>query len=172
MAGTTPNYSWPYPESSDFVADGATAIENLADAIDTTVETFGTYTDHSASQTSSGLTVGNGTWSVVYTRINDLVHYKGKFTFGSTSAITAAVDLVPPVSLSGGVFEFNSVTGYYDSDANVFYYGSTIGLFGNFRLTRYLISGTNVTASDLSSAAPFTWAVNDFFTWNVTYKAT
>jgi len=34
MAGTTPNNSWPYPESSDFVADGATAIENLADAID------------------------------------------------------------------------------------------------------------------------------------------
>lgn len=37
MAGTTPNRSWPYPESSDFVADGATAIENLADAIDDTI---------------------------------------------------------------------------------------------------------------------------------------
>jgi len=35
--GTTPNRSWPYPESSDFVADGATAIENLADAIDDSV---------------------------------------------------------------------------------------------------------------------------------------
>lgn len=32
--GTTANRGWPYPESSDFVADGATAIENLADAID------------------------------------------------------------------------------------------------------------------------------------------
>ncbi len=32
--GTTSNRSWPYPESSDYVADGATAIENLADAID------------------------------------------------------------------------------------------------------------------------------------------
>lgn len=38
--GTTANYSWPYPESSDYVADGATAIENLADAIDTTVENY------------------------------------------------------------------------------------------------------------------------------------
>lgn len=35
--GTTANYSWPYPESTDFVADGATAIENLADAADATV---------------------------------------------------------------------------------------------------------------------------------------
>jgi hypothetical protein len=35
--GTTSNRSWPYPESSDFVADGATAIENLADAIDASI---------------------------------------------------------------------------------------------------------------------------------------
>jgi len=38
--GTTPNYSWPYPESSDYVADGASAIENLADAIDTSVKSI------------------------------------------------------------------------------------------------------------------------------------
>ena len=36
--GTTPNFSGPSPESSDFVADGATAIENLADAVDTTLD--------------------------------------------------------------------------------------------------------------------------------------
>lgn len=35
--GTTGNYLLPYPESSDYVADGATAIENLADAIDATL---------------------------------------------------------------------------------------------------------------------------------------
>lgn len=38
--GTTPNYSWPYPESSDYVADGATAIENLADAADASLGAF------------------------------------------------------------------------------------------------------------------------------------
>lgn len=38
--GTTANYSWPYPESTDFVADGATAMENLADAADATVHTL------------------------------------------------------------------------------------------------------------------------------------
>ena len=35
--GTTTNKLFPYPESTDFVADGATAIENLADAIDPVV---------------------------------------------------------------------------------------------------------------------------------------
>jgi hypothetical protein len=35
--GNTANNNWPYPESTDLVKDGATAIENLADAIDTTL---------------------------------------------------------------------------------------------------------------------------------------
>jgi hypothetical protein len=34
--GTTSNYSWPYPESTDPVADGAVDIQALADAADTT----------------------------------------------------------------------------------------------------------------------------------------
>jgi hypothetical protein len=37
MATTTPNYGWPVPTSTDFVKDGATAIEALGDAIDATV---------------------------------------------------------------------------------------------------------------------------------------
>lgn len=41
--GNTANRSWPYPESSDFVADGATAIENLADAIDSSIGTGYSY---------------------------------------------------------------------------------------------------------------------------------
>lgn len=32
--GTTSNMSIPYPESSDYVADGATAMENIAEQID------------------------------------------------------------------------------------------------------------------------------------------
>ena len=39
MATTTPTYSWPVPTSTDYVADGAVAIEALGDAIDTTLST-------------------------------------------------------------------------------------------------------------------------------------
>ena len=51
MATTTPNYGWPVPTSTDFVKDGATAIEALGDAIDATVFGLG----------SSGLTLINTT---------------------------------------------------------------------------------------------------------------
>lgn len=35
---TTPNYDWPTPDNTSFVRDGAEAIRNLGNAIDTTVE--------------------------------------------------------------------------------------------------------------------------------------
>lgn len=37
MATTTPNFGWPVPTSTDLVKDGATAIEALGDAIDTSI---------------------------------------------------------------------------------------------------------------------------------------
>jgi hypothetical protein len=45
MATTTPNYGWDVPTSTDYVADGAVAIETLGDDIDATLYTAlgGTY---------------------------------------------------------------------------------------------------------------------------------
>jgi hypothetical protein len=39
MATVTPTYSWPVPTSTDYVKDGATAIEALGDAVDATLTT-------------------------------------------------------------------------------------------------------------------------------------
>jgi hypothetical protein len=63
MATTTPNYGWPVPTSTDYVKDGATAIEALGDAIDATV--FGlptgalTLLNTTSFTTSSGVAVDN-----------------------------------------------------------------------------------------------------------------
>jgi hypothetical protein len=39
--GTTTNYNWPIPEDTDLVKDGAEAIRDLGNAIDTTVDGLG-----------------------------------------------------------------------------------------------------------------------------------
>ena len=39
MATTTPNYGWDVPTSTDYVAQGAVAIETLGDDIDATLWT-------------------------------------------------------------------------------------------------------------------------------------
>jgi hypothetical protein len=51
--GTTTNNGWTYPESTDLVKDGATAIQTLADAIDTTLGVY--------APSTSGLTLINTT---------------------------------------------------------------------------------------------------------------
>jgi hypothetical protein len=63
MATTTPNYGWPVPTSTDFVKDGATAIEALGDAIDATV--FGLPTG--ALTLISTTTIGTAVSSVTVT---------------------------------------------------------------------------------------------------------
>ncbi len=39
MATTTPNYAWSVPTSTDYVKDGASAIETLGDSVDSTLYT-------------------------------------------------------------------------------------------------------------------------------------
>jgi hypothetical protein len=51
--GNTPNNNFPFPESTDLVKDGAQAIEDLADAIDTTLGVY--------APSSSGLELINTT---------------------------------------------------------------------------------------------------------------
>jgi hypothetical protein len=50
---TTPTYSWPLPDDTDLVKDGAEAIRDLGNAIDTTVSTTGLV--HIETQTFSAV---------------------------------------------------------------------------------------------------------------------
>ena len=63
MATTTPNYGWPVPTSTDYVKDGATAIEALGDAIDATVFGLGS----SALTLIKTQTIGTAVTSVTVT---------------------------------------------------------------------------------------------------------
>jgi hypothetical protein len=104
MATTTPNYGWPVPTSTDYVKDGATAIEALGDAIDATV--FGLPTG--ALTLISTTTIGSAVSSV-----------------NVTSAFSATYDNYQ-IIVSGGVGSGNvairlklgaTATGYYAGGA-------------------------------------------------------
>jgi hypothetical protein len=82
MAGQTTNYLFDYPTSTDYVKDGATAIETLADDVDATLFTAlgGAYPGLRLIKTQ---TVGTGVSSVNITAafsatyVNYLVIYTG-----------------------------------------------------------------------------------------------
>jgi hypothetical protein len=66
MATTTPNYGWDVPTSTDYVAQGAVAIETLGDDIDATLWTAlgGNYP---GLRLVKKQTIGNGVTSVAIT---------------------------------------------------------------------------------------------------------
>jgi hypothetical protein len=66
MATDTPNFNWPIPEDSDLIKDGAKAIRDLGNAIDTSAQDFGGGLVHINTTTFSGVAaqaVPNGTFT-------------------------------------------------------------------------------------------------------------
>jgi hypothetical protein len=130
MATTTPNYGWPVPTSTDYVKDGATAIEALGDAIDATV--FGLPAPGLVLVKTQ--TIGAAVSSIVV-----------------TDAFSATYDTYL-VTVSGGTASINnsqiifclgaSVTGYY---YKLFYSGYTAGVQNEF--------GSNTSGFDYSGSA-------------------
>jgi len=92
MATTTPNFGWPVPTSTDLVKDGATAIEALGDAIDTSmVDLKGGTTGQILSKASA--TDMDFTW---------IANDQGDITAvvaGSGIAVTSGTGPVPSVAL-------------------------------------------------------------------------
>ena len=69
MATVTPIYNWPVPTSTDYVKDGATAIESLGDAIDASLNSI-----------TSGRNVGNVLISSQTVTGSSLVTFDNVFT--------------------------------------------------------------------------------------------
>jgi len=126
MATTTPNYGWPVPTSTDYVKDGAVAIEALGDAIDATVFGLGT----------SGLTlvksqvIGTTVSSVAVTSAFSTTYDAYKIVIAGGVA-SAACDLT--LSLTGGTssYSFNLMYTSFSSTAFAAIVGSAAANFGN-----------------------------------------
>jgi hypothetical protein len=89
MATTTPNYGWDVPTSTDYVADGAVAIETLGDDIDATLYTAlgGAYP---GLRLIKKQTIGSGVSSVTVTDAFSATYenYKILISGGSASSNT------------------------------------------------------------------------------------
>jgi hypothetical protein len=118
---------------------------------------------------NASLTVGNGTQSFRYVRVNNFVFISGKFTLGSTSAITGNTSFATPVT-STNQADVSIVGQAYLSDSGV---GAQIGLVaysGNQLFVQgILVNATYPSAQGFAASTPFTWSVNDSFTVNIVY---
>jgi len=166
---TSPSHAQQHSDLNDAMEAVQTKL-----AIGNTV--LGTYTAYTPTWTN--LTVGNGTQNFKFARVNNLVHVNGYLTWGSTTSITGLlVNLTLPISSSAVYSSVNFVTYggaiFFDTSANNVYQAEGVSVTSNSvaRLRMVVVSGTNVLNSNITSAAPFTWATGDQIAINFTYEA-
>jgi hypothetical protein len=138
MATTTPNYGWPVPTSTDYVKDGATAIEALGDAIDATVFGLptGSFTKISTTSFSavSSQSLANDTFTSTYE------NYKLIFNFTAFSGTNSVVN----VRLRASGTDASGATDYvFERFTNI---GNSLG-GTSFADSSYQLGGFNTTGA-------------------------
>jgi len=109
---------------------------------------------------SAGVTVGNGTWDAAYNIVNKILFFQGKFTLGSTSAITGSVGLTIPDSRT--ISDNSEILGNCrlfsgSGSPNVFYGAVQESSSTSVSLVVYNSSTTYLSGSNLSATIPATW---------------
>jgi|DEB0MinimDraft_3_1074331.scaffolds.fasta_scaffold93155_3 hypothetical protein len=130
---------------------------------------IGDYTDYSASMTFTNFTLGNGTVAAYYAVVNDIVHYYGVVTLGSTSSVTGPIQVSLPVAASKS-FPYEPGVVYL-VESGVQNILGTCNVSGS----NMDIRGVNVVSSlarstSTSASFPFVWGTGDFFSFNIVYQ--
>jgi hypothetical protein len=168
MATTTPNNGWAVPTSTDYVADGAVAIETLGDAIDTSVGT-GLLNWVSFTPTFANFTLGNGTVNFASCKIGKTVHVRYFITLGTTSVMGTGPGFNLPFANSG-MPTTNYSSNLLDS-GSAFYLGIATIAGNQAFFNTYRTDLLYAQQLGVNSTTPFTWAVNDFISGTFTYQA-
>lgn len=173
MATTTPNNGWTVPTSTDYVKDGATAIETLGDAIDASVGTGLLAWQTYAPALANGWANGNGTWTAQYCQIGKTVHARGVFTFGSTTTKSVnrmRITLPVAPSTNAQVTTASLITNAVCAGVGTTTWAN-VGAGTFLEMSVLNVASTYALRSDVTSTIPATWATGDIIRFTVTYEA-
>jgi hypothetical protein len=171
MATTTPLNGWPVPTSTDYVKDGATAIESLGDAIDTSVgEGLLAWKSYAPTMGGTGWSQGNGVYSAFYCQIGKTVHVQLNFTLGTTTTKgSAAATFTLPVNAKAATF--TPVLSRYVLGATGYLGFGAISSTTVISMYVPNAAGTYTTQASVTASQPATWATNDSMQIRFTYEA-
>jgi hypothetical protein len=169
MATTTPLNAWPVPTSTDYVAQGAVAIEALGDAIDASVGSGLLAWQTWAPVLSGGWANGNGVWNARYAKIGKIVHVAAFFTIGSTTTKGTGMTISLPLTAANSARQTNGYV-YATIGVNTYPLGLQNSSTGNIQATTWAANGTYVTNNSVTSTTPATWATNDIIYFGLTYE--
>jgi hypothetical protein len=127
-----------------------------------------TYSWTTYTPTNTGLTIGNGTQTARYVKIDKTVHVAYKFTMGSTSSLTGSVSIGLP---STNVSALMAAVFVFDFGGTVLV-GSAFAdpSQGSVTIRPNKASGTTYVSINDNLGSAFTWVTNDQFFFNLTYE--
>ncbi len=165
---TSPSHAQQHSDLND-------AVEALEAKVAIGATVLGTYTAY--TPTWIGLTIGNGTSSFKYCRVNNLVHYVGYFTLGTTSAITGSVNISLPINASP-IYSTNNFVPFgwatcVDASTAIPYSAIGVGITSiNTARIRYISApAIPVRNTNISATEPMTWTTSDQIQIDFTYEA-
>lgn len=170
----TANNAWPIPASTDYVKNGYDAIDDLGNAIDTSVGT-GLLAWQSYSPTLSGGTTpawsnGNATYDAKYCKIGKTVTVSILFTLGSTTGKGNASPIFTlPAGLPARVANVGIAPARFNRSAS--YYGFVIAnTTTTMQLFLWNSASTYLNADVVTSAVPGAWTTGDYMSFQFTYE--
>ena len=127
--------------------------------------------------TFNGLSIGNGTVTSAYCRVNKFVHYWGRLVFGTTTSVSGVTYFTLPVDCDAtqslDTTSFGNMY-FYDLSASVVYPADGVSGASNASrayMSALVTSGAYSTKINIGATVPFTWATGDIITWNFYYEA-
>ena len=143
----------------------------VAGAVLTAAQLNGIGEKTSYTPTFTNLTLGNGTLTANYFRINKVVTVNVCVVFGTTTAITGDVAVVLPIARA-------ALDGLELSTANLSdtgvsnYIGAVLfgGTLSSVSVRNSAVSGANVIMQNLSALIPFTWGSTDVLQFAAQYE--
>lgn len=173
MAGTTTNNAWTYPTSTDLVKDGATAIQTLADGIDTSTGKGLIAWQTWAPTLSAGWLNGNGVWNVAkYCQIGKTVFVKGSFTLGTTTTKGADCLVSLPVTAVTHATAGQATGAGYWTPAGIGSWGVVyVYTTTTARLLAYTTAAAYLDSALFSATVPGVWATSNTISFSFSYEA-
>lgn len=165
MSGTTTNYAFPYPTSGDLVRDGATAIQSLADSIDSFIggsEAAGKLFDVADSNVTTSSTTTSTTPANIPTNPNQLVFTTGK----SGLFMVIAQAQMSNSSASNTSFISPDITGAVTSTSSSLRAGAVPGTVRGSASWIGLFDGTGNTSTTINLHAWTSSAGTATITWS------
>jgi hypothetical protein len=143
----------------------------VAGAVLTAAEMNGIGEKTAYTPTFTNLTLGNGTLTADFYRVQNVVSVAVNVVFGSTTSISGDVSVTLPIARAAAAgLQLSTV--FLGDTGTANYIGAIVfgGTLSSVVVRNTAVSGSNLIMQNLSATIPFTWIATDILRFSAQYE--